>query len=209
MVTNMPPTEKDKECMPITGPTLVRIPAHKDLSNHGDRHRARRKTPSLTALVIIAIALALLLVSAIIIGTTRLQTSSQDAPPDNTTVPTQPGPPSPTVTTEPPGGDQGLSWCQAQGEGNCTLGVYQNLDTGQIRAQVFDHTCRPLGNSDHIRIDSATALNSSLPETVVILIHGITGPTDEFWYNGTHYSDGWFWQNPAPVWYETQGFRCS
>lgn len=67
---------------------------------------------------------------------------------------------------------------------------------------------RPLGNSDHLRIDSATALNSSLPETVVILIHGITGPTDEFWYNGTHYSDGWFWQNPAPVWYETQGFRC-
>ncbi|KAJ0122105.1 hypothetical protein J7T55_002617 [Diaporthe amygdali] len=170
MVTNMPPTEKDKERIPITGPTLVRIPAQKDLSNHGDRHRARRKTPSLTALVIIAIALALLLVSVIIIGTTRLQTSSQDAPTDNTTVSTQPGPPPPTVTTEPPGGDQGLSWCQAQGEGN--------------------------------------SLNSSLPETVVILIHGITGPTDEFWYNGTHYSDGWFWQNPAPVWYETEEFRC-
>lgn len=65
-----------------------------------------------------------------------------------------------------------------------------------------------LGSSDQIRLESMTALNSSLPQTVVLLIHGITGSSDEFWYNGTHYSDGWAWQNPAPVWYETQSFPC-
>lgn len=70
------------------------------------------------------------------------------------------------------------------------------------------NTGQPLGSSDHIQLESASALNSSLPETVVLLIHGITGTADEFWYNGTHYSDGWVWQNPSPVWYETQSFQC-
>lgn len=194
----------------------------------------------MTALIIIAIALVLLLVAVIVIGTTRRQTSVNDTASENTNT-TQAGSPPPAPSSEPPGGDQGLSWCQNQDEGECTLGVYQNLDTGQIRAQVFDQTCkslqvwvwialtpriatlesrrmnnpadvsnvgRPLGSSDHIQLESTTALNSSLPETVILLIHGITGPTDEFWYNSTHYSDGWVWQNPAPVWYETQSFRC-
>lgn len=209
---------------------------------HGARQPACRRRPSMAAIVIIAIALALLLAAVIVIGTTRLQTSTNDQPSDNTT-PSQSGPPPSPASTQPPGGDQGLLWCQIQGDGNCTLGVYQNLDSGQIRAQVFDHTClstldhawshrslsgcktlqvtgindpadlvidtgRPLGSSDHIKLESTTALNSSLPETVVLLIHGITGPTDEFWYNGTHYTDGWVWQNPAPVWYETQSFPC-
>ncbi|KAL2272266.1 hypothetical protein FJTKL_06980 [Diaporthe vaccinii] len=174
---------------------------------HGALQPACRRRPSMAAIVIIAIALALLLAAVIVIGTTRLQTSTNDQPSDNTT-PSQSGPPPSPASTQPPGGDQGLSWCQIQGDGNCTLGVYQNLDSGQIRAQVFDHTCRPLGSSDHIKLESTTALNSSLPETVVLLIHGITGPIDEFWYNGTRYTDGWVWQNPAPVWYETQSFPC-
>ena len=67
---------------------------------------------------------------------------------------------------------------------------------------------QPLGSSDHVQLESTTALNSSLPEAVVLLVHGVTGPADEFWFNGTHYSDGWVWQNPAPVWYETQSFSC-
>lgn len=76
-----------------------------------------------------------------------------------------------------------------------------------IPANVLN-TGQPLGSADHIQLESASAVNSSLPETVVLLIHGITGTADEFWYNGTHYSDGWVWQNPAPVWYETQSFQC-
>lgn len=103
----------------------------------------------MAAIVIIAIALALLLAAVIVIGTTRLQTSINDQPPKNTTASSQPGPPPSPTSTEPPGGDQGLSWCQVQSDGNCTLGVYQNLDSGQIRAQVFDHTC--LSTPDYAR----------------------------------------------------------
>lgn len=93
------------------------------------------------ALIIIAIALALLLAAIIVIGTTRRGSSIDDQPSQNTTTPGEPGPPRPPTSTEPPGGDQGLSWCQVQSDGNCTLGIYQNLDSGKIRAQVYDHTC--------------------------------------------------------------------
>lgn len=93
------------------------------------------------ALIIIAIALALLLAAVIVIGTTRRGSSVNDQPSQNTTTATQPGPPRPPSSTEPPGGDEGLSWCQVSVNGNCTLGVYQNLDSGEIRAQVYDHTC--------------------------------------------------------------------
>lgn len=109
--------------------------------SHGTRHPTRRRKPSMTAFIIIAIALALLLAAVIVIGTTRLQKSVNDQPPNNTTTPTEPGPQTTPPPTEPAGGDLDLSWCQVQGDGNCTLGVYQNLDSGQIRAKVFDNTC--------------------------------------------------------------------
>ncbi|KAG8159566.1 hypothetical protein KVR01_010203 [Diaporthe batatas] len=171
------------------------------------RQPIRRRKISMTTLIIVALALALLLAAVLVIGITRKQASHNDAPSENTNKTGAGSTPSPPPS-EPPGGDQGLSWCQNRDEGICTLGVYQNLDTGQIRAQVFDHICRSLGSSDRIKLESASAINSTLPEAVVLLVHGITGTGDEFWYNGTHYSDGWVWQNPSPVWYETQSFPC-
>ncbi|POS70426.1 hypothetical protein DHEL01_v211177 [Diaporthe helianthi] len=184
------------------------IPGYNTPSCTESRRPVRRRKISLTALIIIAIALALLLAAVIVLGSTRRQNSGNDTPSENTNS-TQADLPSPLSSSpEPPGGDRGLSWCQEEEDGTCTLGVYQNLDTGQIRAQIFDHTCRSLASSDRIQIEAAAAINSSLPGTVVLLIHGITGPSDEFWYNGTHYSDGWVWQNPTPVWYQTQRFAC-
>lgn len=120
------------------------LPSDKGHGGHEPpRYPTRRRKLSMRALIIIAIALALLLAAVLVIGTTRRQTSTNDTPSENTTT-TQAGSPPPPSSSEPPGGDQGLSWCQNQDEGKCTLGVYQNLDTGQIRAQVFDHTCSSL-----------------------------------------------------------------
>lgn len=122
--------------------TNIHVTGQRYLPSHGPRRPARCSKPNLTALIIIALALVLLLVAVIVIGTTGLRSSSNDQPSRNTTTPTQPGPPPSPASAEPPGGDQGLlSWCQVRDDGNCTLGVYQNLDTGQIRAQVFDHAC--------------------------------------------------------------------
>lgn len=143
-LTMMEMAASEKKYIHFETAKLSRIPqvtGQKKHPSHGVRHPTRCRKPSMTALIIIAIALALLLAAVIVIGTTRLQKSINDQPPNNTTTPTEPGPPTSSPQTEPPGGDRGLSWCQVQGGGNCTLGVYQNLDSGQIRAQVFDSTC--------------------------------------------------------------------
>lgn len=135
------PEKKYIHCETAKLSRIPQVTGQKKRPIHGVRHPTRRRRPSMTALVIIAIALALLLAAVIVIGTTHLQNSISDQPPNNTTTSSEPGPPTSPPQTEPPGSDRGLSWCQAQGDGNCTLGVYQNLDSGQIRAQVFDNTC--------------------------------------------------------------------
>lgn len=140
-VTNMASGKNFEQYESAKLSTNLQTTGQKNHRKHGVRQPTCRKRPSLAALIIIAIALALLLAAVIVIGTTRLQTSINNQPSKNTTTPSQPGPPQSPASAEPPGGDQGLSWCQVQGDGNCTLGVYQNLDSGQIRAQVFDHTC--------------------------------------------------------------------
>lgn len=147
------PEKKYIHCETAKLSRIPQVTGQKKRPSHGVRHPTRRRRPSMTALVIIAIALALLLAAVIVIGTTRLQKSINDQPPNNTTTPTEPGPQTSPPSTEPPGGDRGLSWCQVQGDGNCTLGVYQNLDSGQIRAQVFDSTCM----SPKIAISPASA----------------------------------------------------
>lgn len=141
MATNMSSDTKHKHHESAKPSTIIQLPGQMKPDSHGARRPSRRRKPNVTALLIIAIALALLLAAVIVIGTTRLNNSTNNTPSENTTATTTPSPsPSPT-SAEPSGGDQGLSWCQTQDDGNCTLGVYQNLDSGQTRAQVFDHTC--------------------------------------------------------------------
>lgn len=137
----MAPGDKYEHLVSAKPSVTFQTPSNKDHSCDETRQPTRRRKPSITALIIIAIALALLLAAVIVIGTTRRQTSSNNPHDQGTDTTPQPGVPSSTPPTEPPGGDQGLSWCENQDEGKCTLGVYQNLDTGQIRAQVFDNTC--------------------------------------------------------------------
>lgn len=146
MLTNMDPDKKYDHYE--TGKASAHIQIHDEWNkdSHGARHPSRRRKPNVTALVITAIALALLLAAVIVISTTRLHNSTNNAPTGNTTTSAPPGPPPSPASAEPPEGDEGLSWCQAQDDGKCTLGVHQNLDSGQIRAQVFDHTCQSIPN---------------------------------------------------------------
>lgn len=141
MIANMASNKNYEQFDSGKVPTNLLTAGQRNHPGHGVRQPTRRRRPSMMALIIIAIALALLLAAVIVIGTTRRGSSIDDQPFQNTTTPGEPGPPRPPTSTEPPGGDQGLSWCQVQGDGNCTLGVYQNLDSGKIRAQVYDHTC--------------------------------------------------------------------
>lgn len=143
MATTMASNENLKSVHYLSAKPSVnfQIPEDNIHSRHEIRQPIRRRKCNMTALIIIAIALALLLVAVIVIGTTRRQTSNSDAPSESTNPTGAGSTPAPSPPAEPPGGNQSLSWCEERDEGICTLGVYQNLDTGQIRAQVFDHTC--------------------------------------------------------------------
>ncbi|POS77068.1 hypothetical protein DHEL01_v204529 [Diaporthe helianthi] len=116
----------------------------------------------------------------------------------------------------PPPVAGGLVWCTNQQDKFCTVGIHDNFDTHEIDLTLVSVRPSVLGNvyasTNQVYQESKYTISwndgSGNPHFADVLVHDVTGGTDEFWHGGDHYQEGWTFESPLPVYYEFRAFRC-